>query len=315
MKHLSLLLLTCLSCTGLIYGMEKRRNKEHDLVGFSSGPGSRSLKLTALVGNSSEERRNCTELDLSSEKMEFVNLENVLSIFPNLETLKMSGCGLTKIDPITTSNSTLTSLDLTGNQLRKWQMSLVAKASALKTLNLSDNKIDEVNLIGAQKDLSLDLHNNDLLFIYLMQISREKPLAFLNLSGNNLTEEAYHTIVPYVPVDKKSNLFWSRVGNLVIAGSVGTVATLLGLYYSWYKEQDDRNKRGTWGTETEDKEETWGYTITSVLAGVGTTVGIYKKLNNASEKVYALEYEQWVKGIDLSHQQNGVKLLEDLEKK
>ena len=313
MKHLSLLLLTCLSCTSLIYSMEKGKNKEHDLVGFSSNPSSRSLKLTKLSGTSQNQRANCTELDFVDERPDSINLERVLQMLPNLQTLKAVGCKITNIDQITTPNSTLTSLDLSGNQLQKWQMNLVAKATALKNLDLSNNKINEINLTEAQEELSLDLHNNEILYVELHQIRRGKPLAYLNLSGNNLSEQSYHKMLPYVPVDQGWDRTVSRIGNLIIAGAAGTVVTLLGLYYGYYQEQRDRNYYGTHGTEMRDEEETGGFTYGSILAGFGVAGGSYYKLNKMSDKIYALQHLQWVKKIDLSHQQSGIQLLRDEE--
>jgi hypothetical protein len=304
MKHLNLLLLTCLSCMGLIYGMEE----ETSSIGFSYR--SKPKKLTSLVGNSPEERINCRELDLSHTEMEYVNLENLLSIFPNLTTLNAVGCGLTKIDPITTPNNTLKNIDFSGNQLQKWQMSLIAQAVALKQLNLSDNKIDQIDLKGTQEGLSLNLENNDILYLELHPLYK-KPLAYLNLNGNNLTEAAYHEMLPYLPVDHATDKLFSRIGNLLIAGSMGTVVTLLGLYYGWYREQDDRNVRGTAGTVLQDKEEIWAFTELSFLGGGGTAAALYYKLNKASDKLYALQHQQHVKEIDLGCQQNGWKLLRD----
>lgn len=313
MKHLNLLLLTCLSCTGLIYGMEKRGNREHDLVGFSSCPGSKPLKLTKLEGHSHEECTNCKKLDLSGKPMEIINLEDLLRIFPNLKTIKVVGCGITKIDPITTSNNTLENIDLSGNHLQKWQMSLVARAAALKYLDLSNNKINEINLRGAQKGLSLSLKNNDILFVNLHEISRGNPLAYLNLNGNNLTQASYHEMLPYVPADKGTNQLMSRVGNGIIAGAAGTLVMLLVLCYGWYREQYDRNYYGTSGTEPRDEAETGAFTIASFCAGFSATTGIYFKLNQISDKMYALQYQQWVKKIDLDNQQAGIQLLRDEE--
>jgi Leucine-rich repeat (LRR) protein len=314
MKHLNLLFLMSLACAVLIYGMEEKTSSFSSSFRARARASGSEKMLKQIEGNSPADRIKCTILDVSHQKIEYLNLEKLLNMFPNLKTLKAVGCEITKIDPIVTPDDGLTYIDLSGNNLKKWQMSFVAKAKALKKLNLSNNSILEIDLQDALEGLSLDLENNYLSLVELHKIKRGKPLAFLNLSGNNLSYKAYTQMLPYVPAGKKDELFYKRIVNLIIAGAAGTVTTLGALAYSQKEEQIDRNYYGTAGTEERDEADIWSRTAASFFAGAFVAGLTYKKLNDADRKIYALQHEQWVKKIDLRNQQSGLKLIEEEDK-
>ncbi|GLT66164.1 hypothetical protein SLA2020_385480 [Shorea laevis] len=186
----------------------------------------RSLKILALSSNnfsgpinlsSFQQLRNLSTLDLSYNRLSINATSADPALFPQIRTLKLASCELTRFPDFLNEQSTISYLDLSANQINGEIPNWIWDITSLGYLNLSHNflvKLQEPSssLSSAEFLSVLDLHKNRL----QGQLPGFPPFAtYIDYSSNNFT-----SVIPVSIDDYLEFIYFFSLSSNHLHGSI-----------------------------------------------------------------------------------------------